>query len=99
MREICKVICEWKCTQMWLGNNRCSNIIRDLERVDFSCLKLISLRFNGIESVERLNRAKMPMLQQIYLSKNLSNTRLEHDHQHKKFKENLMEIIGFVKDK
>ena len=40
----------------------------DLERVKLSVLRLISLRDNGIEEIEGLNRINMPLLEQIYLS-------------------------------
>ena len=51
-------------------NKKCPKMIKDISEVKFPYLYEISLSGNNIESIEGLSRIDMPLISQVYLSKN-----------------------------
>ena len=54
---------------LFLDRNDNPKILREIQSIDFKELKLISLIFNNLESMEGFARVRMPVLEILYIGK------------------------------
>lgn len=69
MNKACSYIQEWKSEEFWLSNcialsdnNLKNTILISLRHVEFPKIKSLILTHNEIESIEGLNKMRMPTL-------------------------------------